>query len=73
MSFWRQQPDLSVRPGTEHRTQPLIVVDDDDRDTRELYCASAALKHPLPERDVAVRYQQHDRAAAVVDSQRQDL
>ncbi len=36
-------------------------------------CASLSLKHPLSERDVAIRDQKHDRAAAVVDSQRQDL
>ncbi len=39
MPFWRPRPELRPRSEGEHRRQPLIVVVDDDRDTRELYRA----------------------------------
>ena len=39
MPFWRPQPDALARAVADERRQPVIVVVDDDRDTRELYRA----------------------------------
>jgi two-component system cell cycle response regulator DivK len=39
MPFWRSEPDPPVRTEADRRSQPVILVADDDRDTRELYRA----------------------------------
>lgn len=39
MSFWRSEPEPPARTDADRRGQPVIVVADDDRDTRELYRA----------------------------------
>jgi CheY-like chemotaxis protein len=39
MPFWRAPAGLSERPGAQQSRQPLMIVADDDRDTRELYRA----------------------------------
>lgn len=39
MPFWRSEPEPLARRATVARRQPVIVVADDDRDTRELYRA----------------------------------
>jgi len=39
MPFWRSAPEPLLRRAADNRRQPLIVVADDDRDTREMYRA----------------------------------
>lgn len=39
MSFWRAEPVVTARASADGRKQPVILVADDDRDTRELYRA----------------------------------
>jgi CheY-like chemotaxis protein len=39
MPFWRSEPEPPARTEADRRSQPVIVVADDDRDTRELYRA----------------------------------
>jgi CheY-like chemotaxis protein len=39
MSFWRAEPVFTTRAAADGRKQPVILVADDDRDTRELYRA----------------------------------
>jgi CheY-like chemotaxis protein len=39
MPFWRSAPEPLLRLAAVSRRQPVIVVADDDRDTREMYRA----------------------------------